>query len=46
MLRWANSKSWIWAWVVAELFSPTVLSLPRRGLGPALFPIATGKGFT
>ena len=25
MLEWANSKPWIWVWVVAELVSPPAL---------------------
>lgn len=28
MFRWASSKPWLWAWVVAELLSPSALPHP------------------
>ena len=30
MLGWANSKPWIWAWMVAELVSPPALQHPPQ----------------
>jgi hypothetical protein len=30
VLKWANSKPWIWAWVIGELVSPWALSYPHQ----------------
>lgn len=54
MLWWGNSKSWIWARVVSELFSLPLSythstranypALPRGGAGPTLLSTAAGLG--